>query len=263
MRRTSLVVFALMQATAFMATLLVVSRWQSGRPAWPLIIVFGLVLAQCSLAAGFAAFGPWRFSLRMICSGLIVACGGATIVASANAWHYRDLFGIGFFAILMWIAIQIPLWLCRFFLRARLQVRSSATISLIQSQYGIRQLIGLTLFVSVICGLARLIFPTGFVEELKTTNWIGFTVFAAAIGLLLSTIAIATLNAHYFRAGLAISAGSAVLIAYGVRSAFELLNIGPPSERIYFAFMLLCTYAWLQLSALMIRPTGCRIVVGS
>jgi hypothetical protein len=264
-RKIVLVCFGLMQLAAFGAALIVLQDGRSPNP-WPIVVTFGLVLGQCALAAAFTVLGPWRFSMRAVCSASIVVLGGVTLVMTdgprANA---ADIFLIGLFALLMWIVNQVPLWLCRFFLRAYSFTENSDKRDAMHAQYGIRQLMGLTLLVSLVFGIGRAILPSEAIDGLKRmlmTEWLIFATVAVAGGLIVSTTVITTLSSEYFFAGLIVSTVSSVLVAYGVYSAFSLLTFGPANERIYFAGMLLCTYIWVQLSLLTIRAAGYRIALG-
>jgi len=169
------------------------------------------------------------------------------------------------FALLMWGINQLPFWACRLFFRARAVVGDHAENFAGRSQYGIRQLMGLTLAVSLILGLGRMLLPVETIEELgkiKAAHWIVFVSIATAASLLVSTTIIATLNPRYWCPGIVVSALSSGLIAYGVYSAFSALSSTPPAEPMLFAVMLLCTYAWLQISVLLVRAAGYRIVIG-
>jgi hypothetical protein len=266
-RHVLLTCFVLLQAAAYFTTIVIVATDFRVPDPWPIVASFGVILAQCSLAAGIAVFGPWHFTLRMICSAAIVIAGGALLIsADATRPRWPDIFLIGLFALLMWTVNQMPLWLCRLLLHARPTTVESADNHASRSQYGIRQLMALTLAVSLTLGIGRMIFPERVFEELrnmKAVNWLAFGTIAVAAGLLIATTIMTTLNPRYLRSGLAVSAACAALNAWAVYSVLDAVNFGPANERIFFVILILCAYAWLQISTLIIRTAGYRILVGA
>src|SRR5262249_32982737 len=133
---------------------------------WPTIALFGVVLGQCCLAAAFTVFGPLSFPIRLLLGALIVIAGGLFIIAPIGPPpHFYDVVLFSLFALLMWAIIQLPLWLCRFLLRAKLVV-GTITHNGWKHQYGIRQLMGVTLAVALALGLGRAVIPAEAVRGL-------------------------------------------------------------------------------------------------
>jgi hypothetical protein len=99
-------------------------------------------------------------------------------------------------------------------------------------------------------------------STIGAVDWILFASIAAAAGLIATTTVMTTLNPYFWRPGIGISAMSSALIAYGVYSLFDWLGFGPPNESVLFGMMILWMYAWLQISVLLVRAAGYRIVVG-
>ena len=123
---------------------------------------------------------------------------------------------------------------------------------------------GVTLVVAVLLGISRILLPPQVIEELTrigVVDWILFGSTAVASALILATTVMTTLNPRYWLVGMLISATSSGLTAFGVYSLVGALGRGPADERVLFAVLVLCTYAWLQLSVLLVRAAGYRIVV--
>ena len=266
-REKILVFFGFLQFTTF-ATAIAVIAYNENRPnPWPIIVAFGVGLGQCALVAAFAVFSSYRLIWRMITSALLVELGGLTLLVTdwprVNA---RDLVIVTIFSQLLWLFNQTPLWLYRLLVGASV-VRGDAVENLPnRSQYGTRQLMLLMLAVSLTLGFARLLLPFQAVQSLKevrVVDWIIFSSIGVGVGLIVTTTTVTALHPVYWRTGVAVSLLSSVLLACGIYSTLNQLNFGLANERIYFAVMLLVTYAWLQISVLAVRVAGYRIVVGS
>src|SRR5437870_3647825 len=118
-RQVMVVWIGVMQVVAFGACLLIVSTHFRSPQAWPVVVVFGTVLAQCSLAAAIAVFSRWGFIQRMLGSATVVVVGGLVLIgASGPPGRAEDLFLFSLFALLLWALIQLPMWLSRLLLRA-------------------------------------------------------------------------------------------------------------------------------------------------
>jgi hypothetical protein len=261
-----LICFAALQIAGFLTVLVIIAMDVNGPNPWPIVISMGAVLGQCSLSAAFAVFGPWRLTVRIIASAILVVTGGMSLIyADSPRTRWGDFFLIGLFAVLMWLMNQLPLWLCRLLLHARaVTTNNDVSDQSARSQYRIRQLMALTLAVSLILGIGRVILPQQSLQELKdmkTLDWIAFSSTGIAVGLIVATTIITTLNPLYLRSGLVVSAVSSAFIAYGIYSIFGILSFGPAGERIFFSVLVLSTYIWLQISILFIRAAGYRIVV--
>jgi hypothetical protein len=84
---------------------------------------------------------------------------------------------------------------------------------------------------------------------------------AVVSALILATTVMMTLNPNYWQVGIPISVVSSCLTAFGFYSLVGSLGRGPAAEQVMWAVMILCTYAWLQISVLLVRAAGYRIVV--
>ena len=263
-----LLVCGIAQLSVYGVALFVAANDFRGPEPWPVVVAFGAILAQCCLSAAFAVFGPWLFPLRSLVSATIVVIGGLLIIVAESrrpALRFEDAVLFGLFALLMWGIIQAPLWFCRFFLHARAVTGASPDNKAIH-QYRIRQLMGLTLAVSLVLGLGRMVVPAQAFRDLanvQADDWILLASIAIAAGLIVSTTIMTTLNPYYWRIGIGVSAASAGLVAYGMYSIAASLAVGPTKDSVAFAVLIVSTYAWLQISVLLIRAAGYRICVRS
>jgi hypothetical protein len=264
-RRVALATFCVLQFVAYVAASTAVATTRGPSNPWPTVVAFGIVIAQCALVATFTVFGTWRILTRLMASAVLVIVGADMFLLADDGPHrLRDLILLPVFALLMWSVQQLPLWFGRLILQARIITYNATADKSARAQYGIRQLMGLTFVVAVLLGIARILLPPEIMEDLKrmvVVDWILFTSIALATGLILATIVMTTLNPYYWRVGLLVSAASSGLTALGVYSLIGTLGSGPSAERVFFAVMILCTYAWLQLSVLLVRAAGYRIVV--
>jgi quaternary ammonium compound-resistance protein SugE len=94
------------------------------------------------------------------------------------------------FALLLWGVIQIPFWIARLAIGAsaiwREDVRSDGSI---RAQYGIRQLMAVTLAFSLVLGIGRWLIPAGAAEDLRSIrakDWILFGTIATALAMIIS-----------------------------------------------------------------------------
>jgi hypothetical protein len=266
-RRMSFVLlFWLLQGTGYVAALVCILVEPSIARPWPVVVACGLILGQCTLASAAAVFGPWNYWVRTIGSGGVVVLGnlGALVAASGRMGFppAGEVALTSFFALLFWGVIQLPLWPLRFWLGAELaswQPAAGAPPS--RAQYGIRQLMALTLGVALVLGVGRVVFPMEVLTSLGVSDWTVLLLVPSAAALISSTTILATLNPVYRWPGMAVSASASGLTAWGVYSLLAVLKLGPPGDWLAFAVVLLATYVWLQISMLIIAAAGYRIVL--
>jgi hypothetical protein len=84
---------------------------------------------------------------------------------------------------------------------------------------------------------------------------------AIALSLVASTSILAVLHVRYWREGIAVSAASAALVAYGVYSTCSTFGSAMPADQIPFAAMIVCAHLWILVSMLLVRAAGYRIIV--
>ena len=64
-RVIAIVIFCVLQIAAYIAALSAAADTRSPLIPWPTVVTFGMVIAQCALAASFAVFGFGRFFVRV------------------------------------------------------------------------------------------------------------------------------------------------------------------------------------------------------
>jgi hypothetical protein len=261
--------FWVMQVSGFLGALLYVAfRLGSANP-WDRIILLGTILAVCCLVSAGTVMGTWPVSVRTVVGATIVI-GGILAIEMAETFEQQRAFRlensvfIALFGLGLWSVIQVPFWTARFILAARVvRDRSSTSDSTKRSQYGIRQLMVLTLAVAFVLGAFRWIVPEQTLKDLRTMHvatWIVLIAIASALALVAVTTTLTTLHRTYWIAGMAASAISTAIIAWAIYSISKSL-IPFPGEEFLFVGMIAWTYAWLQLSVLLVRAAGYRIVV--
>jgi len=265
--------FIILQLVSYGIVLLVVAANVTLGNPWKVavpVVCFGTLLAHCQLAAAAAVLGPWRMVPRVAASAAIVLVGVnsleiANIIGTRSPVRADDFFFICFFSLALWTSIQIPFWLSRLVLGTRVvwgETKEGDGAS--SRQYGIRQLMALTLTVSIALGIGRWIIPETAANDLaniEATDWAFFVILAVALALVAATTTITSLNPFYWQTGIAVAAISSVLIAWSVYSISFAWGLAAPTDRRPFAFMILWTYVWLQLSVLLVRAAGYRIIV--
>ena len=233
------------------------------------VTVAGIIVGQCCLLSAVAAMGPWRLLPRLMITGGLTVGGllGLAIAERPFGFSAEEAVLMCLFALAFWGLIQIPLWLARLALGVSMIRGEDSTASqATRSQYGIRQLMVLTFGVCLILGIGRWVTPAKTVEDLNSVSigdWILFGTMATALSLLAATSIIGTLHVHYWRAGIAVSAASAGLVAIGDYSVSAQLTSLGKGEAVLHSLMIVSAYLWLLLSVLLVRVAGYRIIVRS
>jgi hypothetical protein len=196
-------------------------------------------------------------------AAIVIGCVVSFEIAE-DGLRFEETPMIALFGLALWSIIQCPFWIARFVLRARVVSGSvSDADSTARSQFGIRALMLLTFVVAIALGTFRLLVSQQTLEELRNMTiaiWMLMISIAAALALTAVTTTITTLNSTYWKAGIAVSFVASVVLAIAVYSISSTL-MPSPREEFLFGGMIIAAYGWLQISLLLVRAAGYRILV--
>jgi hypothetical protein len=257
--------FWIMQVTGFVASLLCVAFVSPNvLEPWVRIGLLGILLATCCLTSAGTVRGAWPIWARLLSGAAIVIGCVVSFEIAEDGLRFEETPMIALFGLALWSIIQCPFWIARFVLRARVVSGSvSDADSTARSQFGIRALMLLTFVVAIALGTFRLLVSQQTLEELRNMTiaiWMLMISIAAALALTAVTTTITTLNSTYWKAGIAVSFVASVVLAIAVYSISSTL-MPSPREEFLFGGMIIAAYGWLQISLLLVRAAGYRILV--
>ena len=228
--------------------------------------LFGSLFGQTSVAAAWAAFGPLPWYVRL---PLAVTWLGALVLAVAIsiAWHGGPAQILALLFVLLlgqWLLMQVPLWALAWTYGLELvhrddigqsgQPRGRATL-----QFGIRQLMTLTLVVAIVLGILRGVIVWA-VDYLGGGDAIIFIFLAVAACVMSLPLVMAALLPRR-----AVVATLAVLVLLALATAWELplLRLLPkaagPDQWIFF-FVNGFTAVWIVALIGALRLNGYGLV---
>jgi hypothetical protein len=239
--------------------------WPSDAPAsldhLAIGVILGTLFGQTTASAAWNAFGPGEFIWRLPLS--LLWLGSLPVAFAINvAWHPSQGPGAPF-AVMMagcllaqWTLGQLPLWglVWKLGLQLRHADDSQGNSGREWRQFGIRQLMVVTVVIGVLLGIGRNLAvywsPDGAGGE-----WLIFAFLSVAAVLMTVPLVLATLLPRH-----ALNATLVILVLVGVATAFEwpLLKIvgggGPEMED--FIYINFVGSAWIVAFALSVRLGG-------
>lgn len=243
-------------------------------------VLLGCGFAEVSMAAAWAALGPFRAAIRipsslcwMLMIGLLILYNVVVGTASGNRGHaaMEGLTLAGGY-VLLWFVVQLPLWLARVLYRFRLDVPGDAVADgLAEHQFGIRQLLIVTAVIAVALGAGRLLVegmnPESSFQKVPDPD----RVFLIIVGLFLVSnslvafvVVTGTLLARRWLLALVIGVVAAGIITV-IESSMVLL-VPQGFDGFWQAAILIATinatqFCWLAASLLLLRSAGYRLLL--
>jgi hypothetical protein len=221
----------------------------------------GTAFGQTATAAAWAALGPspfmWRLPLSLAWIALVSVASG--INGSLYDRSSEDFVIAGMVLFCQWLLLQIPLWavVIGFGVQLRHIDEAENQLPASQRQFGIRQLMLVTVIVAVLSGIGRIAVPPLLVQEefLKAVGPILAFLVVAEVAITFPLVFAALLRRHAF-VGVMITLG---LIAVGTACEIPLIQMttagGGPTVWEVIALNT-GTVAWMILFLSIVRFNG-------
>ena len=228
-------------------------------------LCLGVIAAEITLCAVFAALTPFSLSLRMGLglAGAVVVCVAIFRMDGPGGDERLEIAGAAF---LQWIAVQIPLWVFRlrggWLLRWTPSIEAGARSR--DLQFGIRQMMVWTAMVAVVLSIAKTALPAD--SHSPSGNKAGEILIVTLILVTSNTLAAwpmiwaAFVRSRVFTWCLT-AAGCSAILCVGEVWAFRAVFGGVSSE--IFALLHLIQFVSVGGSLLLIRASGVRLVPGA
>jgi hypothetical protein len=237
-------------------------------PGWLVVgFILGTIFGQVSLAAAWCALGPFSLIRRLPLSfawiAAIVIAFAVNIARSPHSNGFGVLVLYGGAVLMQWVLVQAPMWLlvARYGLRIRHQDEAATVTDHRDQQFGIRQVMILTMIVAVVLGIGRIV-----LGELKggggPTDGLmifAFLVLTNAV-IPLPVIAAALLPRGIWRATFAALLLVALATAIEVTLVWLLAKATAASELSMFALINSFHCAWILTLLHLVRRSGFRLL---
>jgi hypothetical protein len=231
-------------------------------------LLLGTIFGQVALSAAWAALGPlplkWRWPLAATWQSCLTLAVGVNIASEDDA-PLMILFVVGGSMLGQWLLLQALLWGLATF--ARVQVADAHSVPIEEMpndrQFGIRQLLLLTLLVAVVLGAGRLLL--GGMRSDSFEDWTEVLLIFGSIALAEALLALPLIIAPLLPKGASIAClGSLVVLAVGTTGQTWLMDKlvpgGATSGYWMYGSLNVSVAAWILGCLLMLRRCGFRLV---
>jgi len=232
----------------------------------------GTFFGHASLAGGWTALGPFRMVYRLPLSatwlaGLIL---GVALGAAMSHMAPIDLLWFSGSVVTQWILVQIPLWVLLRFRALRIGHADDSSGRAGHQQFGIREVMILTMIAAAVLGIGRWLLAGVQVEE-SDPKWLNklliLSLLVGASSLATLPMLAAALLPQWTKFAICVAFLFALFITGIEVSLFARLPGfgGPPLSEVIamFASLNLVQCAWVLAFVLTLRAGGFRLISGS
>jgi hypothetical protein len=233
-------------------------------------LILGTMFGQVSLAAAWCALGPFpliqRLPLSFTWIAAVVVAFGCNIARTPNPQGFSVWLVYAGAMLLQWLFLQLPMWIAvvRYGLRVGLENDGGWSNDYRDKQFGIRQIMILTVLVALVLGASRLMLG-GLKADAsfkKSTEILIFAFLAfanAAVSLPLVSTVLLRQKAFAATCGALLLSAFATAIELSALTLF--LAVGMPDE--YWMFSLINGFqvAWILAVLLLLRTGGFRLLL--
>jgi hypothetical protein len=231
-------------------------------------LLLGTIFGQVALSAAWVALGPlplkWRWPLAATWQSCLTLAVGVNIASEDDA-PLAILLVVGGAMLGQWLLMQALLWGIAIFAGFRIgDAKGGATIELPSDrQFGIRQLLLLTLLVAAVLGLGRLLL--GGMRGDSFDNWSEVLLIFGAIALAETLLSLPLIISPLLPRAVALAClGSLAVLALGTAGQTWLMDKlvpgGPTSGYWMYGSLNLAVAGWIVGCLLMLRWVGYRFV---